>query len=106
MTTGTTKNVNVSSLRYGRDNEDPVAKYYVQYQEGHPGIQIFLCGLVVNPKYSWLGASPNRGVYDPTSNPPYGCLEVKCIESGKGMTPLQTYQAKREPNSGKKRGTV
>ena len=105
MTTGATKNLNVSSLRYGCENEDPVAKYYVQYQErhGHTGLQIFPCGLVVNPKYSWLGASPDRVVFDPTSNPPYGCVEIKCIESGKGMTPLQTYHAKREPSSGKKK---
>ena len=81
-----------------------MADYYVQYQErnGHHGIKVFPCGLVVNPKYSWLGASPDRLVYDPTSDPPYGGLEIKCIESGKGMTPLQTYQTKREPQSGKK----
>ena len=54
-------------------------------------------------KYSWLGASPGRIVYDPSSNPLYEGLEMKCIESGKGMTPLQTYQAKREPQSGKKK---
>lgn len=103
--TNSHKNLNVSFLNYGRSNEDIVANYYVQYQErhGHPGIKVFPCGLVVNPKYSWLGASPDRVVYDPTSDPPYGGLEIKCIESGKGMTPLQTYQAKREPQFGKKK---
>lgn len=30
-------------------------------------------------------------------------MEIECIESGKGMTPLQTYQAKREPQSRKKK---
>ena len=98
-------NLNVSSLHYGRDNEDIVADYYLQYQErhGHRGIKVFPCGLIVNPKYSWLGASPDRIVYDPTSDTPYGGLEIKCIESGKGMTPLQTYEAKREPQFGKKK---
>ncbi|XP_074611360.1 uncharacterized protein LOC141865898 [Acropora palmata] len=64
-------NLNVSSLNYGRDNEDIVADYYLQYQErnGHQGIKVFPCGLIVNPKYSWLGASPDRIVYDPTSDP-------------------------------------
>ena len=105
MITNAPKNLNVSSLRYGCESEAPVANYYVQLQErnGHAGIQVFPCGLVVNPKYSWLGASPDRIVFDPTSNPPYGCLEIKCIESGKGMTPLQTYHAKREPISGQKK---
>lgn len=53
--TTSNQNLNVSSLNYGRNNEDIVANYYVQYQErhGHPGIKVFPCGLV-NPKYSWL----------------------------------------------------
>ena len=96
---------NVSSLNYGSNNEDIVANYYLQYQErhGHPGIKLFSCGL---NKYCWLGASPGRVVFDPTSPPLYGGgLEIKCIEleSGKGMTPLQTYQVKREPQFGKKK---
>ena len=41
--------------------------------------------------------------YDPTSDPLYGGLKIKCIESGKGMTPLQAYEAKREPQFGKKK---
>ena len=98
-------NLNVSSLNYGHNNEGIVADYYLQYQErhGHHGIKVFPCGLIVNPKSSWLGASPDRIVYDPMSDPPYGGLEIKCIESGKGMTPLQTYQSKREPQFVKKK---
>lgn len=64
---------------------------------------MFPCGLVVNPKDSLLGASPDRVVYDLTSDPPYGGFEIKCIESGKAITPLRTYQAKREPQCGKKK---
>ncbi|KAK2561958.1 hypothetical protein P5673_015385 [Acropora cervicornis] len=61
----------LNSLNYGCDNEDIVAGYYLQYQERHrhQGIKVFPCGLIVNPKYSWLGASPDRIVYDPTSYP-------------------------------------
>ena len=103
--TNSQRDLDVSSLNYGHYNEDIVADYYLQYQEryGHQGIKVFPCGLIVNPKYSWLGASPDRIVYDPRSDPPYGGLEIKCIESGKGMTPLQTYEAKREPQFGKKK---
>ena len=39
----------------------------------------------------------------PQANPPFGGLENKCIESGKGMPPLQTYLAKKEPESGIKK---
>ena len=53
------------------------------------------------PKILLLGSTPDRIVYDPTSNPPFNGLEIKCIESGKGMTLLQTYLAKKEPESGK-----
>ena len=52
-------------------------------KRGMVTLEVFACGLVFNPKYSWLGASPYRIVYDPTSNPPFGGLEIKCIESGK-----------------------
>ena len=93
-------------LNYGLDNEDAVAQYYQSYQEnhGHPGTQVFKCGLVINPNYSWRGASLDRTVYDPAATPQFGGLEIKCIESGQGMTPtMETYYAKREPDSGKKR---
>lgn len=105
LTSSMSVNLNVRSLNYGRDNEDAVAQYYQSYQQnhGHPGTQVFKCGLVVNPKHSWLGASLDRTVYDPSATPSFGGLEIKCIESGKGMTPMETYCAKREPDSGKKR---
>ena len=77
----------------------------MEYQEthGHPGIKVFPCGLVINLKYYWLGASQGRIVCDPTSNPPFGGIEIKCFESGKEMILLQTYLAKKEPESGKKK---
>ena len=61
----------------------------------------FHLGLVINPKYSWLGASPDKIVYDPTSNPVFGGLEIKCIESGKGMTPLQHIWLRKSLNLAK-----
>ena len=87
-------NLNVSSLRYGRENESRAAKYYVQFQEkyGHAGIQIFPCGLVVNPLYIWVGASPDRILFDPTSNPPYGCLEIK--SGGNSKSGFKIHQEK------------
>ena len=102
--TSTHPNLNVSPLNYGRDNENAVAKFYSEYQErhGHPGIKVFPCGLVINPKYSWLGASPDKNVYDPTSNPVFGGLEIKCIESGKGMTPLQHIWLRKSLNLAKR----
>lgn len=35
------------------------------------------CGLLVNPSFPWLGASPDRIVYDPVEGS-YGVVEIKC----------------------------
>lgn len=43
-----------------------------------------------------MGASPGRLVYDPNARPSTGGLEVKCIESAQGMTPLQMKQTPKE----------
>lgn len=43
-----------------------------------------------------MRASPGRLVYDPNARPSPGGLEVKCIESAQGMTPLQMKQTPKE----------
>ena len=43
-----------------------------------------------------MGASPGRLVYDPNARPSTGGLEVKCIQSAQGMTPLQMKQTPKE----------
>ena len=43
-----------------------------------------------------MGASPGSLVYDPNARPSTGGLEVKCIQSAQGMTPLQMKQTPRE----------
>jgi len=37
--TNSNKNLSVSSLNYGHNNEDIVANYYLQERHGHPGIK-------------------------------------------------------------------
>lgn len=77
----------------------------MQYKHSHgsPGTKVFHCGLVINPHFPWLGASPDRLVYDPNARPPTGGLEVKCIESAQGMTPLEAFNSKQTPKEGKKK---
>lgn len=43
---------------------------------GHAPI-LSTCGLLVNPAFPWLGASPDRIVYDPAEHS-YGVVEIKC----------------------------
>ena len=41
-------------------------------------INLYPCGVVVNLWTPWIAASPDRKVYNPESNPPFGLLEIKC----------------------------
>ncbi|XP_041958540.1 activating transcription factor 7-interacting protein 1-like isoform X1 [Alosa sapidissima] len=36
------------------------------------------CGFIIHPDAPWLGSSPDGVVFDPTENPPYGLVEIKC----------------------------
>ncbi len=36
------------------------------------------CGFIVRPDAPWLGSSPDGVIFDPSGNPPFGLLEVKC----------------------------
>ena len=95
----------LKAIRFGKENEDVASQLYIQYQNlhGSPGTKVFNCGLVINPHFPWLGASPDRLVYDPNARPSTGGLEVKCIESAQGMTPLEALQMKQTPKEGKKK---
>jgi hypothetical protein len=71
-------------VKYGIENEDTVAELYRQamISEGK-SVQLFDVGLCVNPSLPHLGASLDRGVYDPSSESKYGGLEVKtCPKAG------------------------
>ncbi|XP_072142782.1 uncharacterized protein [Dermacentor andersoni] len=44
---------------------------------GHP-VEVFNCGLFVDPSRPWLGASPDALTFDPCEPFPWGTVEVKC----------------------------
>ncbi len=61
-------------MRWGNDHEaDAVAAY-----EGISGLTTQSCGFVIDYRHCWLGASPDRKVYDPSESFPDGLVEVKC----------------------------
>lgn len=41
-------------------------------------VNFYHAGIVINPFSCWLAASPDRKVYCPERNPPFGLLEIKC----------------------------
>ena len=69
-----------ASLKWWLENECvAVAEYQmVKHYEVVP------CGIVVNPRWPWLGASPDGVIFDKTS--PIGGIEVKCPYNGKNET--------------------
>ena len=87
----------LKAIRFGKENEDVASQLYVQNQNSHgsPGTKVFHGGFVINPHFPWLGASPGRLVYDSNAEPSTGGLEVKCIETAQGMTPLEAFSSKQ-----------
>ena len=63
-----------AAMKYGLEHEDEVAQFYVK----HFKRDVFKVGFVINPSVPHLGCSPDRRVYDPSANPPWGLFEIKC----------------------------
>ena len=69
------------ATQHGIDNEDEAVQKYISHQKenGHPDLLVSPSGFIINPEYSFLGASPDGCVYDPSDTQhPFGFLEVKC----------------------------
>ncbi|KAH7957490.1 hypothetical protein HPB52_019268 [Rhipicephalus sanguineus] len=65
-------------VRYGTLNEPRAVQRYVQSMD-HIGRKVIVhtCGLMVRPASPWLGATPDRVVYDVHEDPPFGLIEVR-----------------------------
>lgn len=77
---------NIAPIKYGISNEPLAARRYEEVLRtmGHH-VTVSTCGLLVNPEFPWLGASPDRIVFDPTELG-YGVLEIKCPYSLRDKT--------------------
>ncbi|KAM7282328.1 hypothetical protein ISCGN_002478 [Ixodes scapularis] len=69
----------VRAVKHGITQEPHAVMHYEKTlrSRGHQ-IQTTCSGLMVNPSSPWLGASPDRRVFDPAETPPHGVVEVKC----------------------------
>ena len=71
-----------ASVHWGVDNEtNAILKYQNELQNK---ATVANCGLVVSPKWPWLGCSPDGIVMN--EGVPVGCVEVKCPYSIKEMS--------------------
>ncbi|KAH6934551.1 hypothetical protein HPB50_025416 [Hyalomma asiaticum] len=76
----------VRAIQYGVSSEAvAVQKYETTLRTIRHNIQTFHCGLVVDPGCPWLGASPDRVVWDPEEQEPHGIVEIKCSYSMKDL---------------------
>ncbi|XP_038064580.1 uncharacterized protein LOC119734986 isoform X1 [Patiria miniata] len=67
------------AVMYGKNHEDEAKMVFA---ERNPHLHVHNCGFVVNPAFSFLGASPDGKVCDGGQT---GILEVKCPYSARGM---------------------
>ena len=70
-------------LKWGIENEHAAIEEYKKYQD-FTSCDIQVCGFVVNPKWPWLGCSPDGIVVENGSV--VGCIEVKCPYTKRNFT--------------------
>ncbi len=63
-----------TDMRRGIDMEPLAVKEYCTLKN----VNCSPCGFIVHPDAPWLGSSPDGVIFDPSGNPPFGLLEVKC----------------------------
>ena len=81
-----------------------------QKENDHPDLLVSPSRFIINPAYSFLGASPDVCVYDPyNTQHPFGFSEVKCPYTLKDCTVEEACTTKNRrqwKNYLKKRGQV
>lgn len=85
------------ATKWGIDHEKDAVEAYVKYQQSHGRAGLTVCpvGFYISHSNSFLGASPDGGVYDPTNIvEPYGFLEVKCPYTIRDKVPLEACSDK------------
>ena len=67
---------------HGRNFEKTAVEVYLasKAEQGNP-VKVRECGFSLHPAFRFLGASPDRVVFDASATPRYGLLEVKCPHS-------------------------
>ena len=81
-------------IEYGKAMEKTALDEYVLYQQshGHPDLYATSSGVLVSLMHSFLAASPDANIYDPTSCDPFGFAEIKCAYKYRDLTPEQAAE--------------
>ena len=85
------KQFSSAATEWGIQNEARAIMQYIDFQHahGHFNLMVTQSGFLINKKFPFLGASPDGAVYDPSSDQPFGFVEVKCPFSYRNVTPEQ-----------------
>ena len=86
------RQISSPAIDWGIEQEPKAIEAYRKYQidTGHHELIVCPVGFLVCPTHPFLGASPDGGVYDPSSTPyPYGFVEVKCRYSHRDDIPFE-----------------
>ena len=68
------KTIQTAAMKYGIENEEYAAISYAEITL----LNVYPCGIIINPSCPHLACSPDRRVYDPSDANPWGTLEIKC----------------------------
>lgn len=79
-------NPNIPALKWGKTQEDTARQMYLNHMESHEDIVVHSCGLVINPAYPYLGATPDGIVLCKCCGK--GLLEIKCSFKYKDISPV------------------
>jgi hypothetical protein len=70
-------------------NEENAVQQYIKYMANSKHkTKVYKCGVVVNSRFPWLAASPDRVTYNDDIG--FGLLEVKCSHSKKKLSPKES----------------
>lgn len=73
------KPIKTAAMKLGSAREPLAAQKYSEVK--HNEINMWPSGIIVSPWAPWIAASPDRKVYDPSRNPQFGLLEIKCPDN-------------------------
>ena len=73
-----------------------LAFHVIFWQVMNQTVNLYPCGLVISPFSSWIAASPDRKVYCPARDPPFGLLEIKCPQNAH-ISDVKYLEDKQQP---------
>lgn len=69
----------IPAIQHGKKHESVAIKDYVAAMAARDQpVHVRECGIALHPCYQYIGASPDGMVFDPSVQPRFGLLEVKC----------------------------